>query len=843
MSVMIEILEWVDPTGDEMIYRIPQEGSADIKMGAQLIVRDSQMAMFFHNGHVADSFTTGRHSLSTHNLPIITRLLALPFGFKSPFRAEVYFVNQKVFTDLKWGTKHPVTFKDSKLGLIRLRGHGAFTMQIENPMLFLNSIVGRQARYTTADIQSYLRDVIIARLNDLLGEELESVLDLPAVYTELAEKFKNVVHREFDKYGLELVDFYIASITPPDEVAKLIDQRSGMEAVGDVDKFLKFEMARGLGAPGGPGGAGAGIGMAAGVGVMMPSLMNRVFAPEQTDLKREPVSTVACPKCHTETPEQSRFCYRCGHQMIALNTCPSCNNELPPEASFCLHCGQKLNARHMCPHCKAEIIMGSRFCGSCGKQIEADDTPSTTASNQSGFYIGLGCPGCGGEVRQQEDFYVLTCGHCGSVLRVRMPDQPPAFMVSARIDAGQARFHIDRFQKKQAAPLTNPGLQYKFLYYPYWKVDAIMLKLRNRVEERVYVTESGEGGSIEHRTETPTTNINLVPYMTTVPAGPEMSGRPPSIGSRADYIKLVPYSRENTQDGFDSLPISRTWAEVWEELNKKVRAVGTIETAGFGRNRTEMFRPLPRLVYYPLVVAEQYGHSSFDRWVLDGLSGRVVDHRHTIPEDSITSEEMPVVKFGELEIDFHRCPNCGDDLPADDACLCICTNCDQVINLDLQSRAPDSIDIVDGPVDSTAELFPFWVLDLPPSDEATLRAVVGGLFESTSLVVPAFRMSGFDGCYRLARRMSTAHPRLPLRPLDTHQERPHAVNVSFSEALLMGQLTLYRARLSQNPDQALVCRSLEPGRVRLLYVPFQRQAYFFVDTVTDSVTFEKKLIS
>jgi len=373
MGLLIEILEWVDPTGDEMIYRIPQEGSADIKMGAQLIVRDSQMAMFFKNGHAADSFSTGRHTLSTLNLPILTRLLAFPFGFNSPFRAEVYFVNLKVFTNLKWGTKHPVTFRDSKLGLIRLRGHGAFTIRIQNPPLFLNSIVGRQARYTTDEIQSYLRDMIIARLNDLLGENLDSILDLPAIYTELAAQFKEIVTNEFEKYGMALVDFFISSITPPEEVAKMIDQRSGLEAVGDLDKFLKFEMAKGLGSSGGAGQAGSAMGMAAGVGLMMPAMMSKVFAPDQTDLKRESIATVTCPGCHTETPEQSRYCYRCGHPMVVQNRCPSCSKDLPSEANFCHFCGHRLDARAQCPHCSAEVMPGSKFCGACGKAIGDHD--------------------------------------------------------------------------------------------------------------------------------------------------------------------------------------------------------------------------------------------------------------------------------------------------------------------------------------------------------------------------------------------------------------------------------------------------------------------------------------
>jgi membrane protease subunit (stomatin/prohibitin family) len=268
-SQFIEIIEWLDDSPDTLVYRFPVYNQ-EIKMGAQLIVRENQVALFINEGQAADLFTPGTYTLSTQNIPIMTTLRGWKYGFQSPFKAEVYFFNTRMFTDLKWGTANPVMMRDTDFGMIRVRAFGSYATKIADPKLFFSTIVGTQSLTSTSDILGQLRSTIISKLSDTIAEGKIAALDMASKYDELSQLAVEKIGPEFQSYGFELKKFFVENISLPDEVEAAIDQRTKLGVLGDkMSQYTQMRTADAIGvAAANPGGlAGAGVGLGAGVAI------------------------------------------------------------------------------------------------------------------------------------------------------------------------------------------------------------------------------------------------------------------------------------------------------------------------------------------------------------------------------------------------------------------------------------------------------------------------------------------------------------------------------------------------------------------------------------------------
>jgi len=370
--IFLENIEWFDDTGIELVHRIPEKGSGEIKYGAQLTVRDSQAGIFFYKGKAVEAFGPGRHTLKTANIPILTKIISIPWGMSSPLRAEVYFVNMKVFTNLKWGTRDPVAFKDSELGLIRLRAFGVFNLQVVQPVLFINRLVGTQGIYTTEEVEEYLNRVIVSRFNDFMGETIDSILTLPDKYDELSEGLAKRLQKDFSHFGLGLTHIYMNSISPPPEVQQAIDDRSRMGVFKDMNKLMQMKAAMAMEkASEAEGGSGTGMGM--GMGLMMPAMFAQYFASAKpSDNQKGGQLKFTCPECQNPIPTDSKFCPSCGHQQLVFAQCVNCGKNLTPNAMFCSRCGHPTEEKpesKSCSKCDAENLAESIYCVECGEKL------------------------------------------------------------------------------------------------------------------------------------------------------------------------------------------------------------------------------------------------------------------------------------------------------------------------------------------------------------------------------------------------------------------------------------------------------------------------------------------
>jgi membrane protease subunit (stomatin/prohibitin family) len=368
--IFLEVIEWFDETGKELVHRIPETGSGEIKFGAQLIIRESQAGVLFYKGKALDAFGPGRHTLKTGNIPVLTKILSAPWGMTSPLRAEVYMVNMKIFPNLKWGTMDPVAFKDSELGLIRLRAHGIYNIRIVQPLLFINSLAGTMGMYSAEEIGEYLKGVIVSRFNDHLGENLDSLLNMPGRYEELSKGLKVRLQEDFRHLGLGLSELYITSITPPPDVQQAIDDKSRINVIQDLDKLVKMKAAMAMEkAAESSGNAGSGLGM--GLGFMMPGMFAEAFRTKSGSDPSIP-DEIKCPDCGNSISKESRFCPLCGHQQLVYSQCKSCGKNLPLNACFCPKCGQPADQKpkaKTCSRCNMENLPGATYCNKCGEKL------------------------------------------------------------------------------------------------------------------------------------------------------------------------------------------------------------------------------------------------------------------------------------------------------------------------------------------------------------------------------------------------------------------------------------------------------------------------------------------
>ena len=272
-SQFIEIIEWTDDSRDTLSYRFPDDDK-EIKRGAQLIVRESQNVQFVYLGQYGDLFGPGKHSLTTDNIPVLSRLKGWKYGFESPFKADVYYVTTRLFTGNKWGTSNPVMVRDQDFGIVRVRAFGTYDFRIVDPPRFLKEVAGTDHHFRLDEFADVMRSRLVSVFSEALATSKVPVLDIATRYSELGEALLPLVNPVLkDKYGLEMASFVLENVSVPPEVEQAIDKRASMAAVGNLNDYVKYQMAQGF-EKGGSGAAGVGAEMAVGM-TMAQQMMNQ----------------------------------------------------------------------------------------------------------------------------------------------------------------------------------------------------------------------------------------------------------------------------------------------------------------------------------------------------------------------------------------------------------------------------------------------------------------------------------------------------------------------------------------------------------------------------------------
>lgn len=354
----LDIIQWLDDSSNTLVYMFPMQDQ-EIQNGAQLIVRPGQVAIFVDKGQIADVFGPGTYKLETANLPILSDLKSWSYGFKSPFKSDVYFLNMKEFLDNKWGTANPIWIPDSQFGQVQVRAHGNYTFKIENPVTFLSGIVGTKAKYCLEDITSQLRGFIVSQFSDIIGSLHLTVTQIASNYNEIGEALKETLSKPFGDLGLTITQFTIANIGLPEEIEKHLKELTGMNILSSVqnDKMSKIQILKQLEIMEKAAGnssmnnmmqSGMGLGMGMQMAGVFAQGLNQVNANTQAQADTANSEQVMeCQNCHAMIKKGSKFCSECGTKVeVPANKgkfCPQCGTPAEEGMKFCTECGTKLN--------------------------------------------------------------------------------------------------------------------------------------------------------------------------------------------------------------------------------------------------------------------------------------------------------------------------------------------------------------------------------------------------------------------------------------------------------------------------------------------------------------------
>jgi membrane protease subunit (stomatin/prohibitin family) len=366
---LLKVIEWTDASSDQIVYKYEYNIKKNfIAKGSALTVRDSQVAIFADKGRMADVFEPGYYKLDTDNIPVLTKLLSWKYGFESPFKSDIYFVNTKQFTKNKWGTKNPIIIRDADFGSVRVRCFGTFAFKVKDAFSFMKELSGTNSSFKTDDIVEFLKSTLIMHVSDAISESKVPVLDMAGNLIELSRVVLSSIAPAFDEIGVEITAFNLENFSMPDELEKALDERTKLGMMrGNMDVYMQMaqadalkEAAKNPGTAGGMMGAGIGMGMGMGMG--------KTFSQMADTTAQQPKETVKvkCSNCGATVKEGVKFCPECGKPMG--NVCPKCGKVVADGAKFCPECGASM--KKTCPKCGAELSPNAKFCPECGEKID-----------------------------------------------------------------------------------------------------------------------------------------------------------------------------------------------------------------------------------------------------------------------------------------------------------------------------------------------------------------------------------------------------------------------------------------------------------------------------------------